>query len=186
MFIKLSSSFICNFSIFLATPSTEGKIEVFLKPLSGFPFSLGKSSAGLPGGSRGKETPVVQETQETWVQSRGWEDPLEEGMATHSSVLAWGVPRTEEPGGLQSRGRRAGPRGSRTHCYKSQTVVVDGRALGPCPAHLSCLQPWFPLFSPLPPELAWQNRGHLWASLAPPGLKVPLVPTRGLAPRQVL
>ena len=40
--------------------------------------------------------------QETWVRSLGWEDPLEEGMATHSSILAWGLPWTEEPGGLQS------------------------------------------------------------------------------------
>ena len=40
--------------------------------------------------------------QETWVQSLGGEDPLEEGMATHSSILAWRIPRTEEPGGLQS------------------------------------------------------------------------------------
>ena len=40
--------------------------------------------------------------QETWVQSLGWEDPLEEGMATHSSILAWRVPWTEEPGRLQS------------------------------------------------------------------------------------
>ena len=40
--------------------------------------------------------------QETWVGSLGWEDPLEEGMATHSSILAWRVPWTEEPGGLQS------------------------------------------------------------------------------------
>ena len=39
-------------------------------------------------------------TQETQVQSLGWEDPLEEGMATHSSVLAWEIPWTEEPGGL--------------------------------------------------------------------------------------
>ena len=36
------------------------------------------------------------------VQSLGWEDPLEEGMATHSSILAWRIPRTEEPGGLWS------------------------------------------------------------------------------------
>ena len=41
---------------------------------------------------------------ETWVQSLGWEDPLEEGMATHSSILAWRIPWTEEPGGLQSIG----------------------------------------------------------------------------------
>ena len=40
--------------------------------------------------------------QETWVQSLGWEDPLEEDMATHSSILAWRIPWTEEPGGLQS------------------------------------------------------------------------------------
>ena len=40
--------------------------------------------------------------QETWVQSLGQEDPLEKGMATHSSILAWRIPLTEEPGGLQS------------------------------------------------------------------------------------
>ena len=40
----------------------------------------------------------------TWVQSLGWEDPLEEGMATHSSVLAWRIPWTEETGRLQSSG----------------------------------------------------------------------------------
>ena len=42
--------------------------------------------------------------QETWVRSLGWEDPLEKGMATHSSILAWRTPWTEEPGGLQSMG----------------------------------------------------------------------------------
>ena len=49
-----------------------------------------------------KNPPAVQETQETWVQSLGWEDPLEKEMATHSSILAWEIPWTEEPGGLQS------------------------------------------------------------------------------------
>ena len=39
-----------------------------------------------------------------WVPSLGGEDPLEKGMATHSSILAWGIPWTEEPGGLQSTG----------------------------------------------------------------------------------
>ena len=42
--------------------------------------------------------------QETWVRSLSQEDPLEEGMATHSSILAWRIPWTEEPGGLQSAG----------------------------------------------------------------------------------
>ena len=42
--------------------------------------------------------------QETWVRSLGWEDLLETGMATHSSILAWKTPWTEEPGSLQSVG----------------------------------------------------------------------------------
>ena len=46
-----------------------------------------------------KNLPAVQETQ---VPSLGWEDPLEKGMATHFSVLAWEIPWSEEPGGLQS------------------------------------------------------------------------------------
>jgi len=42
--------------------------------------------------------------KETWVQSLGWEDSLQKGMATHSSILAWKIPWTEEPGRLQSMG----------------------------------------------------------------------------------
>ena len=42
--------------------------------------------------------------QETWVQSLDWENPLEEGTATHSSILAWRIPWTEEPSGLRSPG----------------------------------------------------------------------------------
>ena len=41
-------------------------------------------------------------TQETWVRSLGWENPLEKEMATHSSILAWRIPWSEEPGGLYS------------------------------------------------------------------------------------
>ena len=48
-----------------------------------------------------KNQPVVQET---WVRFLGRDDPLEKGMATHSSILAWRIPWTEEPGGLQSMG----------------------------------------------------------------------------------
>ena len=48
-----------------------------------------------------KRLPAVQET---WVLSLGWEDPLEKEMATHSSVLAWSIPGTGEPGGLPSMG----------------------------------------------------------------------------------
>ena len=53
----------------------------------------------FPGGSVIKNLPAMQETR---VQSLGLEDALERGMATHSSILAWGLPWTEEPGGLYS------------------------------------------------------------------------------------
>ena len=46
----------------------------------------------------------LQAIQEAWVQSLGWQDPLEKGVATHSSVLAWRIPWIEVPGGLQSMG----------------------------------------------------------------------------------
>ena len=54
-----------------------------------------------PGGIVVKNLPAVQETQ---VQSLGWEDPLEKGMATHSSILVWRIPWAEEPGGLTVHG----------------------------------------------------------------------------------
>ena len=47
---------------------------------------------------------ILPAIQDTWVSSLGREDPPEKGMATHSSILAWRVPQTEEPGGLQSIG----------------------------------------------------------------------------------
>ena len=46
----------------------------------------------------------MQQTQETWVRSLGWEDPLEEEWATHSSILPWRIPWTEKPGKLQVHG----------------------------------------------------------------------------------
>ena len=58
-----------------------------------------------------KNLPVVQETQETQVQSLGQEDPLEKEMAPHSSILAWKIPWMEEPGGLQSMGLQRGGHG---------------------------------------------------------------------------
>ena len=68
--------------------------------LISFVKQLRKSSLshlGFPGSSVIKNPPAMQEM---WVPSLGQEDPLEEGMTTHSSILAWRIPRTEEPGGL--------------------------------------------------------------------------------------
>ena len=55
----------------------------------------------FPSGSEGKESAC---NAGAWVQSLGWEDPLEKRMATHSSILAWRILRTQEPGGLQRMG----------------------------------------------------------------------------------
>ena len=57
---------------------------------------------GVPGSSAVEHPPAIQETQETQVRSLGQKDPLEKEMATHSSILVWKIPWTEEPGGLQS------------------------------------------------------------------------------------
>ena len=54
---------------------------------------------GFPGGSMAKNLPAKQEM---WVRFLSWEDPLEKEMATHSGILTWEIPWTEEPGGLQS------------------------------------------------------------------------------------
>ena len=53
-----------------------------------------------------KTLPAMQEMLEIWVRFLGWEDPLEEGIAAHSSILAWRTPRTEEPGSLYSWGHK--------------------------------------------------------------------------------
>ena len=66
-----------------------------------------------------KKPPAMQEAQETRVRSLGWEAPLEKEMTTHSSILAWEIPRTEEPGGLWFTG--------------SQRVGRDQSDLAPTP-----------------------------------------------------
>ena len=53
-----------------------------------------------------KNLPALQETKGRGFNSLGWEDPLKQEMATHSNIFAWGIPWTEDPGGLQSRGDR--------------------------------------------------------------------------------
>ena len=67
----------------------------------------------------------MQETQETRVQFLGWEDPLEEGMATPVSILAWKIPWTEEPGGLQFTGLQRVKRGRATgHAHTASIPVL--------------------------------------------------------------
>ena len=63
-----------------------------------------RADMGFPSDSAVKNLSAMPEMQEMQLQSLNWEDPLEEGMATHSSILAWRIPWTEEPGRLQSIG----------------------------------------------------------------------------------
>ena len=66
--------------------------------------NIGRDDWGFPRGSVVKKLPAMQELQEKQVRSLGEENPLEEAMATHSSILSWRFPWTEELGRLQSRG----------------------------------------------------------------------------------
>ena len=68
-----------------------------IRGLVKFCFLVWVLVTGFPGGSDSKESPIMEET---WIQFLGREDPMEEDMATHSSILAWRIPWTEEPGGL--------------------------------------------------------------------------------------
>ena len=90
---------------------------------------------GLPWWLSGKESACIVET---WVWSLGWEDPLEEGMATHSSILAWKILRIEEPGGLKSMvSQRAG------HDWATNTSLQGLGGVN-----------WVKILS----EILWQNR----------------------------
>ena len=73
-------------------------------PLPSPPESARHSNGASLMAQQVKNPPAIQETQKTWVQSLGWEDPLEKEMATHSSTLAWKIPWTKDPGRLQSMG----------------------------------------------------------------------------------
>ena len=88
--------------------------------------------------------------QETWIRSLGWEDPLEKGMATYSSILAQRIPWTEEPGGLESTGlqRLGNNSATKTSLFKAYNILYydnefeqtpgDGEGQG----HLVCYGPW--------------------------------------------
>ena len=73
-----------------------------------------------------KNLSAMQETQETWVRSLGWEDPLDKEMSTHSSILAWRSPWTEEPVGYSPKGcKRVGYNlVTKQHFRLNKTILV--------------------------------------------------------------
>ena len=79
----------------------------------------------------------MQETQEMWVRTLRQEDPLEKEMATHSGILAWRIPQTEEPGGLQSRGHKESDKTERLHFHFSLSCIGEGNGN---PFRYSCLE----------------------------------------------
>ena len=102
----------------------------------------------LPGGAEVKNPPAnAGDTRDlcwecpTQVQSLGWECPLEKEMVTHSSILAWEIPWTEEPGGLQSMGSwRAGHDSAHMHvCICISRLKVGGNVWG----YTACLLVFF-------------------------------------------
>jgi len=96
---KISSSMIYHkINIHIIPPRSKNRTFQKLLPLNYTSYSF---SASFPGGSVAKNLPTIQET---WVWFLGLEDPLETEIATHSSILAWKTPWTEEPGRLQCMG----------------------------------------------------------------------------------
>ena len=81
-----------------------------------------------------KNPPAMQETQEMRVRSVSWKDPLEEGVETHSSVLAWEIPWTEEPGGLPPRGLQSQTRLSTRFLIET----LEPKTLGLTSGSFSC------------------------------------------------
>ena len=75
-----------------------------LRPLMYMRIDLERATLILGASLVAQRLKRLPEMRETWVRSLVWEDPLEKEMATHSNILAWRIPWTEEPGGLQSTG----------------------------------------------------------------------------------
>ena len=134
---------------------------------------------------------VLLSMQQTWVPSLGWEDPLEEGMATHRSIPAWSIPWTEEPGGLLSlqsqrvRQDQALGSGGSTAAgtqHRHETQVIN--AATPPPQSSSCLRhlvicvwralggnaaAWAGVKEPSRAVGSWHGAGLVWDG-GPPGL----------------
>ena len=93
----------CKFTVKITNEQKNGFIllDHVLFKINWISAECNAPCVGFPSGSVVKNLPAMQEMQEMWAWCLGWEDPLEEGMATHSSVLAWRIPWTEEAGELQ-------------------------------------------------------------------------------------
>ena len=129
-------------------------------------------SGDFPSVSVVKNLPTMQEMQETWVPSLSWEDSLEEGMATHSCILAWTIPWTEGPGRLQSMGRKESDTTEVTehsttqHSWWESASRCRGHGFNPWSGKIPQAVRWLTLCTkttePACPEKPWQ-----WEARAP-------------------
>ena len=139
-------------------------LDLFMQ-ISYSSFSLlqvhNNASRVFPGGASSKEpTCQCRRHKRNWVQSLGWEDPLEKEMTTHSSILAWSIPWTEEPGRLLSRGHRVGHDWSDLACMHALEKEMA--------THSSILA-WRILETEEPgglPSMGSHRVGHDWSDLA--------------------
>ena len=99
-----SLSFLSSFNSYSSPPPPAPQSSPSFLPLLQDNSVLFMLTKDFPGGSAVKNPPAMQETEETWIPSLGWEDPLKEEIETHSNIFAWRIPWTEELGGLQSKG----------------------------------------------------------------------------------
>ena len=94
-------------SLSLSHSSRQASYQWIKIPIDKFPENMSSQSKtrGFPGGASGKESAYqCRRHKRCWFDSLGWEDALEKGLATQSSIFAWRIPRTEEPSGLPSMG----------------------------------------------------------------------------------
>ena len=115
-------------------------------------FGQGSERTGLPWWLMVKTLPAVQET---WVWSLGWDNPLEKELATHSRILAWRIPWTEEPGGLQSMGSQSQTRLSNQKFYFFQREQLISTQMG-----------WLELLRSISPCCLRPSMHHLCGSLS--------------------
>ena len=114
--------FECESFKFIMDKSREGGTLKNLELYSGEGLFMGWDT--FPVAQTVKNLPAMQETR---VPSLGWDDPLEKEMATHSSILAWRIPRTEEPGGLQSTGSQRVRHDWATQQQQRQNMHLTGK-----------------------------------------------------------
>ena len=101
-----------------------------------------------------KNLPAIQEIQKTWVQSLDWEDLPEVEMATYSSIVAWEIPRTEEPGGLQSiESQRVGLSSVMSEVFQELPWWLSDK-------ECTC-RCWRCRFNPWIRKIPWRTKWHL-------------------------